>query len=305
MPRPPRIDFPGARHHVMNRGARLQEIFFDDNSCAVFLSLVGEAVERYGIRVHGYALMPNHFHLMVESVRGNLSDAMKLISARYVQAMNYRPSWDGSLFRGRYKNKVVCEDAHWLYLIAYLHLNPVRAHLASTPSQYLWTSHDKYAGDALSPDWLTTEELISRLEGFGGYLRFLKMVMNGSRPVPDGFDTVIYGDNRSQRHFIVKQDKAIADLSVEEALRQVSKLTGTSPKELLKSKRGRTGHASRSVALWWLIYGAGLSNVEASGILGISPSAVGKTLVKIRDGGKTYHGGRVAGWIEKLKEATS
>lgn len=92
MPRPPRIDFSGAHHHVMNRGARLQTIFFDDESCAVFLDLVGEAVERYGIKVHGYALMAVHFHLMVESVRGNLSEAMKLISARYVQEMVCRPN---------------------------------------------------------------------------------------------------------------------------------------------------------------------------------------------------------------------
>ena len=72
----------GARHHVMNRGVRLHDIFFADESCAVFLELVGEAVERCAIRVHGYALTPNHFHLMVESVRGNLSEAMKLISSR-------------------------------------------------------------------------------------------------------------------------------------------------------------------------------------------------------------------------------
>ena len=87
--------------------------------------------------------MPNHFHLMVESVYGNLSDAMKLLSARHVQEMNRRPGWDGSLFRGRFHSKVVYEDAHWQHLLAYVHLNPVEARLAMTPTQYQWTSHHK------------------------------------------------------------------------------------------------------------------------------------------------------------------
>jgi REP element-mobilizing transposase RayT len=286
----------------MNRGARLQDIFYNDDSCAVFLELVGEAVERYEIRVHGYALMPNHFHLMVESVRGNLSDAMKLISSRYSQEINRRSRWDGSLFRGRFKNKIVYEDAHWLYLLAYLHLNPVRARFAATPSQYQWTSHDRYAGDTPMPEWLTTEEMASRLEGVGGYQKYLQAVMNGRRPVPDEFESVVYGTRGSQEHFIVKQEKAAAGISPEEALSQVSKLTGKSKRDILKCQRGRAGNAERVVALWWLIHGAGLSNVEASQILGITPAAVSKILAQIRDGYASYHGGQVADWITALKE---
>ena len=60
MPRLPRIDFPGARHHVMNRGAPHQEIFFDPDSCATFIDLIGESVERYDIGVHGFVLMSSH-----------------------------------------------------------------------------------------------------------------------------------------------------------------------------------------------------------------------------------------------------
>jgi REP element-mobilizing transposase RayT len=288
----------------MNRGARLQEIFFNDETCAVFLDLLREAVERYEIRIHGYALMPNHYHLMVESVRGNLSEAMKHFSSRYNQVMNRRSGWDGSLFRGRFKNKVVYEDAHWIYLLAYLHLNPVRARLAGTPSQYQWTSHDRYAGDSQMPEWLVTEELEPILEGAGGYHKYLQMVMNGSRPVPEDFESVVYGSRRSQKPLVVKQETASAKVSPEEALSQVSRLTGKPKRELLKGKRGRSGNAERALALWWLIHGAGLTNVAAGSILGITPSAVSKIIARIREGGG-YHDGKITDWIDALRGTCS
>ncbi len=62
----------------MNRGARRQLVFRAEQDCMLFLDLLGETVDRYQIKVHGYALMPNHFHLIVESVVGNLGDAMRL-----------------------------------------------------------------------------------------------------------------------------------------------------------------------------------------------------------------------------------
>ncbi|MCP4676803.1 MAG: hypothetical protein GY854_15075 [Deltaproteobacteria bacterium] len=83
MPRSARIDFPGARHHVMNRGARRANIFLDESCCSNFLSLLGRALERYGIRIHGFAIMPNHFHLMVESIQRNLGEAMKYVTSQY------------------------------------------------------------------------------------------------------------------------------------------------------------------------------------------------------------------------------
>ena len=238
---------------------------------------------------------------MVESVHGNLSDAMKLLSSRYVQEMNRRPGWVGSLFRGRFLSKVVYEDAHWRYLLAYLHLNPVRAGLALTPSQYQWTSHGKYSGEMAWPDWLTTKSLKSRLGGIG-YKKFIERAMNGSLPAPDEFESVLYGVRRKQRPFLVKQEKSETRLTKEEALRQVSQLTGTSEEELLKSKRGRAGNAARALALWWLIHGTGMSNVQVSAVLGITPSGVSKILAHIRDEKRTYQGGQIADWIERLKD---
>ena len=129
MSRPPRLDYPGARHHVMNRGARREAIFLDQQTCVRFLALLGTLPGRFGVRVHGYALMPNHFHLMLESTRGNLSRAMQYLSGEFVRRANARRSWDGPIFKGRFRNRVVETDAYWRDLLCYLHLNPIRAHL--------------------------------------------------------------------------------------------------------------------------------------------------------------------------------
>jgi len=85
MARKPRVDCPGAWHHVMNRGARREAIFQRDDHCLLFLELVGEMVARLGVEVHAYSLIPTHYHLLVRSVHGNLSRAMQRLSGEFVQ----------------------------------------------------------------------------------------------------------------------------------------------------------------------------------------------------------------------------
>ena len=113
-------------------------------------------------------------------------------------------------------------------------------------------------------------------------------VMNGSLPAPDEFDSILYGERRRQKPFVIKQEKAEARFTKDEALSQVSDLTGMKVDELLQGQRGRNGNAGRSLAVWWLIHGAGMRNVEVGGLLGITPSAVSKILAQIRDN-KSFH----------------
>src|SRR4051812_16842847 len=99
MARRPRIDAPGCWHHVMHRGARRAPIFRDDEDCLLFLKGLEEAVDHHGLEVHAYALMPNHFHLLVRSPLGNLSKAMKHVTATFTLRANRRHRWDGPVFR--------------------------------------------------------------------------------------------------------------------------------------------------------------------------------------------------------------
>jgi REP element-mobilizing transposase RayT len=283
----------------MNRGAGRQSVFYDNRCCYAFLECIGESIERYGVRVHGYALMPNHYHLLVESVRGNLSNAMQHLVSRYAQIVNELASRDGTLFRGRFHNKIVHEEAHWRYLLAYLHLNPVRARLVMKLDQAEWTSHGRYSGQDRYPEWLTTASLKKSLRSVGGYKRYLHDVMSGRRPEPPDFATVTFGGRRAGRSMMIKQPETRPDLSAYEALRQVAALTGINKNELRKTKRGRSGNPARALAAWWLVFGAGLTNVEAGEQLGMTPEAVSKVISKTRND-ESYHGGILRDWMTAL-----
>ena len=79
----------------MNRGARRASVFAEDEYAGLFLRGVGETVNRFGIEIHAYSVMPNHYHLLVRSVRGNLSRAMRHVGACFTQDLNRLHVWDG------------------------------------------------------------------------------------------------------------------------------------------------------------------------------------------------------------------
>jgi putative transposase len=95
MARPLRVEYPGAVYHVMARGHERSPIFRDDRDRKKFLELVGTTVQDLGIEVHGYCLMDNHYHLLVETPEGGLSRAMKAIGERYSQWFNWRHKRSG------------------------------------------------------------------------------------------------------------------------------------------------------------------------------------------------------------------
>ncbi len=185
--RSPRLDFPGARQHVMNRGARRAPIFVDPESRLLFLDILSELPRRFGVRVHGYALMPTHYHLMLESVSGNLPRAMRHLGGEYTRRINRVHRWDGPLFRGRYHNRLVDTDPYWMHLLLYLHLGPVRAGLSS-PEESAWTSHRAYTGAAERPDWLVTEELRALYGSREAYQTAYQQLHEGRGQPPDDFD---------------------------------------------------------------------------------------------------------------------
>jgi REP element-mobilizing transposase RayT len=301
MARLPRIDFPEARHHVMNRGARRQDIFLDDGCYSVFLELLGRAVERYGVRVHGFALMSNHFHLMAESVRGNLSGFMQFLSSRYSSYLGEHRGWSGPVYDGRYRNKLVLADEYWMYLLAYLHLNPVRARIVMRADQAKWTSHKAYANKTKKLDWLTTSELCKYFEPEGGYRKFLKSVVTKKCLAPVEFDQVLFELRNSGKLLVTKQEPVGKGIEIEQALAEVMYLTGETRETLLSTQRGRGGNPGRALAVWWLVHGAGLSNVKAGEVLNMSPVAVSKILAKIRENPREYAGGKLVKWMEALR----
>lgn len=144
MARAPRIEVPGALYHVIARGNQRRTVFRDTVDYRCYLDLLVRYQHRHGLTLYAYALMPNHLHLLISPNRAPLSKIMQGLQQTYTRHFNRRHRLVGHCFQGRYKAILCQSDAYLLELVRYLHSNPVRAGLASTPEEYEWTSHRLY-----------------------------------------------------------------------------------------------------------------------------------------------------------------
>ena len=154
MTRPLRIEYPGALYHVAARGNARQRIYVDAEDYRAFLNLLGKLSERYHWRCHGYCLMSNHYHLLLETPEGNLAAGMRQLNGIYTQAFNRRHHQVGHLFQGRYHAVLVDKDRYWLELSRYIVLNPVRAKMVKDAQAYPWSSFRATAGSGSGSTWL-------------------------------------------------------------------------------------------------------------------------------------------------------
>jgi len=168
-PRQLRIEYPGAIYHVMNRGDRREPIFKDDLDRQRFLLTLGETCAKTVWQVHAYCLMPNHFHLVLETPRANLVFGMNWFLGTYTARFNRRHKLFGHLFSGRYKSLLVdgSGNGYLRTVCDYVHLNPVRAKLLA-PDQslrdYRWSSYGEYwlAPGKRAP-WLRVDRLLGQM----------------------------------------------------------------------------------------------------------------------------------------------
>ena len=165
VPRQSRVDVEGALHHVFDRGNRRQVICEDSLDFQVFLSLVERAVKRYEWRVHAYCVMPNHYHLLIETPKAGLSRGMQFVNGCYAQAFNWGRGLDGHLFQGRFGSALVEAEAHAIWVNRYIARNPVEAGLAPSPGGWSWSSYGALRRDE-APAWLAHESVL-RLFGSG------------------------------------------------------------------------------------------------------------------------------------------
>ncbi len=298
MPRPPRIDFPGARHHVMNRGARHAPVFSDETSCAIFLGILSDLPERFGLIVHGYSLMPNHFHLLLEVPGGNLSRAIQYLTSKYVQKWNRPHGWDGPIFRGRFRSRLVLDDAHWMHLLAYIHLNPVRAHLVPSPEKALWTSHRAYTGHDMQPEWLTCAPLLQAFGSTTAYETYVQGLHLGRRDAPTDFDEESLWTQGPVPRPPANPQVPRGIVPPSEALAEVGDVVGMPVRALVESRMGRGGNRPRSLAAWWLSRRSGLTLVEVGRLLDMSGSTTSIAIQRLLSARQRES--RIDSWMDRL-----
>ncbi|HPA17838.1 MAG TPA: transposase [Verrucomicrobiae bacterium] len=190
MARPVRFEVEGGWYHVTARGVERRDIFRDDGDREGFLERVGGMAERFGVEVAAYALMGNHYHLMVRTPEANLSRAIQWLGGGYGMWFNRRHRRAGHLFGGRFKAVLIAGEGHLMEVSRYVHLNPVRLAArglgkaarrrlaagvggAPGPGQvrewlavlggYRWSSYRAYAGREAGPEWLRCGLILGRV----------------------------------------------------------------------------------------------------------------------------------------------
>lgn len=173
MGRAPRVDIEDGCYHVMNRGAAKQTTFYCDPDRVEFGRLLGVGYDRFGVVVHAYCLMTNHFHLLVHCPKGGLSDYMHLVGSTFVRHVNERAGRDGPLFRGRFRSIVVLDDRQLLATTRYIHRNALALPGVATADQYRWSSHRTYLGCRRQPHWMRTDVVLSHFDDVRGFDDFV------------------------------------------------------------------------------------------------------------------------------------
>lgn len=150
-------------YHVTSRGDRREPIAKDDTDRALFLEVLGQALQRFDAQAWAYCLMGNHYHLLLHTREANLSRLMRQINGVYTQTFNRRHGLTGHLFQGRFKAILVDSDSYLLEVCRYVDLNPVRAQMVKRPDAYAWSSYRALAGLAEPAPWLDRQPLYAQL----------------------------------------------------------------------------------------------------------------------------------------------
>jgi len=257
MARRPRIHYPGAFYHVIARGNQKQDIFLKKEDYKTCLTYLSECKAKYHFYLYAYALMRNHFHLLVEVKEVPLSKVMQVVQFRYTQYFNKRYGKVGHLFQGRYK-AILCEkDSYLLELVRYIHLNPVRAKVVTDPEKYLWTSHQIYLNrtksELVDQDLVLAQFSQRKAMAQQAYKRFVLQELQGKHEEKyyQVKDQRYLGDEKFIEQIEGKKIEPIVyDISLEDIVSEVSKITGIHQDRLYSLTRDRRGAYGRGLVAY-------------------------------------------------------
>ncbi|MDD3591732.1 MAG: transposase [Sulfurovum sp.] len=161
MPRKPRIEIAGW-YHIINRGVEQRIVFKEDDDYRYFIDLMCLHAKNYGITIHNYCLMNNHYHLLIETENENLSKFMRQINMNYAIYFNKKYKRSGHLWQGRYKSWYMTDEAYLYTLILYIEQNPIKAKIVKRIEDYPYSSAHQFLQaqqhhECLKKSWITQQ----------------------------------------------------------------------------------------------------------------------------------------------------
>ena len=301
MGRPLRVEYAGAVYHITSRGNEKRAIFLEDEDRVELLEKLKDYHDRFGILIHSYVLMDNHYHLILETPRGNLLRVMHGLNGGYTGYFNRKYGRVGHLFQGRYRGILVEKETYLIPLSRYVHLNPVRAGVVENPEEYPWSSYRGFIGRGKKEEWVEYSGILSE---FGrdqtrarrGYRKYVEEGLSQEAQSPLGglrgglvlggeaFVEKIkgmLGGKRISRE-VPERRRLIKVPSPEEVIRAVAKAFGVKGGEI-QSKRSRWNTA-RKAAMYLCQRYCGVGNAEVGKIFGgIHYSGVTKASERLRE----------------------
>lgn len=320
MPRKARIDAPGALHHIICRGIDRRKIFRDDMDLDSFVERFGRVISETQTPCYAWALIPNHFHLLLQTGNLPITTVMRKLLTGYAVTFNRRHRRTGHLFQNRYKSILCQEDPYLLELIRYIHLNPLRAGLVSSMKQldrYRYCGHSYLVGRRKN-EWQDTNKV---LKLFGRrvssarkhYREFVqKGVAMGRRPdltggglirtaggwqALKGFrrlgmhikgDERILGDSDFVESVLEEQSERLErryrlqmqGYDMDKVVDRVAEVFKLKPEEVLSSGKQPQRVKARSLLCYWAVKELEMGGADVAQRLKISNSAVSRSVVR-------------------------
>jgi putative transposase len=212
MARERRLNIHGGTYHVMNRGNRKALIFEDDRDRRRFLRILAETLTEFHVTLLAGVLMGNHFHLVVLTPHGNLSEFMQQLEGQFAQYSNWRHSRVGHVFQGRFTAVLVENDIHLFIAAWYVFTNPVMAGWVRRPEDWKWSSYPATAGLAVVPGYLSIDwiETLFPAVSLTDSQQLFRHCMNDPQPVQAYIQAVEPTMEAAIRSYVAKRLHALA-----------------------------------------------------------------------------------------------
>jgi REP element-mobilizing transposase RayT len=320
MPRQARIDAPCALHHIIARGIERSKIFRETADYEDFLRRLGQLLMQTETKCFAWALIPNHFHLLLKTGNVPIATIMRRLLTGYATVFNRRHQRSGHLFQNRYKSILCQEDTYLKELVRYIHLNPLRARLVGDVevlADYPYAGHGAILGKR-NCEWQTTEEILSL---FGSKLRLARQnyqeyiaagAQLGKQPGLTGgglirsaggwagvqdlrsagsfqkSDERILGDGDFVESVLAEADEQLArryalkakGITLDELQQTVARQNGIEPEDLLGASKSRKVVMARILFSYWAVRELGVSMTTVAQHLKISLPTVSVAVQK-------------------------